>query len=935
MIKKMIGFLLSVFFVSLVSCANDATPQRRPSSSVEGFAVDAQIVGGTVTVYSFREGVKGEGLGSTVTDEKGFYTLDLSAPDQHVLIEVKDGSYTEEASGQGVNMKPGQVLRAVTFYRSGSRVDLMVTPFTNLAAGLVAFKIREGSSIQNAVTEATSAISTMAGIDILTTTPHNITDIENVSTTFTHELKYGFMTAAISSWTAEASVSNGAEPHTIWNSIGLSQVMYRDISEDGLLDGKGLDPNSGTVLDLGFGLVPLDANSYRSGFARHLMAMVASEQNKTGITLSQAVPRAQNLGGLGHPIFGNLSPEPIDSEGPIITPAEAEGLFHNRVITWAVNVSDIVGLKSVVFDIDGEVIDQALDPQKPTVLINTGLYLDGEYRIGVRAIDNLRNESYRTFRINFANIGSLINVLSSTTVNRSPTTLSGNYIDNGQGMQSITVNGLPAEIDIENKTWSVEVPLVPPNPGQTAAFVKILPVVVTDSLGNQSSAFITMTMDTIQPIFDPVPQYSNATFISGGQVFTQKLSFAKTSGIPIRIETDHVSLNGTPILEGPLDQNNIPWILLHVQDVNINGVFTPEDEITAQIQYSLGGAILAPFHTLAPVITGNNDYRFIVPLASEILHEDWHQATPDDLHLIEVTIKDRAGNTTDFIFRFRVEFVPPPPVITSKAINSFNKPFVSRVALNPARLLVTQYSLSNDTNFSMLFFILDSSIHKVNRSVEDMVRFHQVKQTTYDETEGFNFTTGAWSPFSFQPAPNTPFAFINTSSDAVPAPTPLTDWVIDDIFLNVFDGGRVTKILVARIRSRKTGMSATNIGPINNATFFSVSNDFQTQGFEVEDANREGKISVGGWYAIPPGSTYTIKKFVQTPTLTPYNSTDVGNAATFASYTPRQYDKTNQWIINNQAVFILIHDIGFDKANQMVSINTTQGLGISTHTVSR
>ncbi len=922
MFKKMIGLLLSISIVGLVACgSNDGNPQRRAASSVEGFAVDAQIVSGTVTIYAYKDGVKGEVIGSTITDEKGFYSLDFAVPDQHILIEVKGGSYIEEASGESVSLKSSQVLRAVTFYRSGTSLSLMVTPYTNLAAGLVAYKVKEGSGIENAVTEATSAISTMAGVDVLTTVPHNITDIDNVSTTFTPELKYGFMAAAISSWTAEASVSNGADIHAIWNSIALSQVMYRDISEDGLLDGKGLDSETGTVLDLGFGLVSLDANSYRSGFARHLMGMVGSAKNKTGVTLSQAVTLAEGLGGLGHPIFGGLSPEPIDSEGPIITPAEAEGLFHNGVFTFTVNVSDVVGLKSVVFDIDGEDIDQALDPGNPTVLINTSLYLDGEYQIGVRATDNLRNESYRTFRINFANEGTVINVLSPTTVNSSPAALFGNYIENGQGIQSITVNGLPAALDIENKTWSVDVPLVPPNPGQSAAFVRILPVIVTDSLGTQTNAFITMTMDTIPPSIDPL--YSNATFISDGQVFTQKLSFAESSNIPIRIETDKVSLNGTAVLEGPLNQQNIPYIRLHVDDPNINGVFTQDNEIKAQLQYSLDGSILTPWRDLPLIfcsVCTLPNYRFIVPLVSEFLHENWHQATPLQEHFIEVSIKDKAGNTAVFTFKFFVEFVPKQLSVTSLNINSFNKSFQNRLALNPARVLATEYKLLNDTGFPVFFSVSDSAVHNVTRNIEEMVRQHIVRQTAIEEYQQYS-GNGTWSESQFRPHPTITDLTNEHYSDALP-PVNIGSWV-------------VTSIGLVSMRFRPHIISSSISGPLNRVRSVSDSNNFQTQGFEIYDDDGFLKLGLQNWYTIPPDSTYTIKKFVHTPNLPVHNDLDVANINTFSSYTPRRYDKSIQWAIDDHLKLALVHDVGFERINDMVQLNTEKVSSMTVYTVSR
>src|SRR3990172_11488807 len=194
-------------------------PPLRPTGLVDGNAVDAVIVGGTVNVYGFSGGVKGELLGSAVTDDEGFYSLDLRATSQAILIEISGGSYIEEASGRSVSLDDGQVLRAVNDYESGKPVNIMITPLTNLAAGLIENKINNGANLENAITEASTAISTIFGLDILSTYPRNITDVRNATVALTDEHLYGFWTAAISSWTARASTQNGTPAHTVWTSI--------------------------------------------------------------------------------------------------------------------------------------------------------------------------------------------------------------------------------------------------------------------------------------------------------------------------------------------------------------------------------------------------------------------------------------------------------------------------------------------------------------------------------------------------------------------------------------------------------------------------------------------------------------------------------------------------------------------------------------------
>lgn len=980
---KVTSILFSLFI--LVSCGTggDGTASRRPSAEVKGFAVDAQISGGTVTIYSFKEGIKGAVLGSAITDEKGFYRIDLAAPDQHILIEVKGGSYTEEASGKGVTLKESQVMRAVTFYRSGTSVDLMITPFTNLAAGLAEYKVSQGVPIQTAVTDASTAISTMIGVNILSTEPLNITDLNNTSNRMSDGLAYGFWAAGLSAWTAEASELNGSEVHEIWTSIAFAQVMYRDISEDGLLDGKGMDVFNDTPVDLAFGLVNMNANTYRSELAQKMMLMVGSDANKTGIRVEQALSRAEHLASTTDIIFGTLPPVPLDTEGPVITPFEAEGLPHNLTFHFKVLVSDAVGLKAVIFDIDGATIGQAANPSLPSFPINTALYEDGEYRIGVRAIDNLDNESYQSFLILFANNGSSVGLLSPNWVNQSPAVMSGYYIDNGTGVQSIKVNGITADIDTELRTWTVEVPLTPPIEGQEAAFVTTVSLEVTDGLGVKNTELIPMTMDTFKPTFDPVPQYSNATFIVGESTFTEKLSFADESGIPLRIETDNISLNGTPILEGPLDQERIPWILLHVKDVNVNEVFTPEDEITAEIQYSLDGTVLSPWHTLNPVITGNNDYRFIVPLASEVLHEDWHQATPSDLHFVEVKIKDKAGNIADYTFRFKVEFVPPPAVITSgKPTGALTVAFDQRATLYSQFLPLVEYSINNPTSHAMLFSLTPDSSHTVAKTHKWAVRKHTAdlnqivewraqKRYTREGGRIVEHPDAIWEPINriwawvrnaspyqstslwpLSPDPPNRISTRELLTDDLPAPpggaSVTRDWMscypwpseedggVQELFAkpyNYFIEGRnadgtidITDIPFtwnrvddSFLHCRQLTVWQSVYGPVSEFGTAIESNAFSGETIVVTDAAETRKLDLDGWYRLPPGETYTITSMATTPGLSYYNDLDIAGQFVKASYTLKRYDMEIVWAIHENMKVAMVHDAGAEKAPDMLA----------------
>ena len=81
--------------VLLTACGSgggDASlPPERPAGALSGHAVDAVVVGGTVTVYRFRGGQRGDALGTGATDQEGRYSVTIRAEDQPVLIELAGG----------------------------------------------------------------------------------------------------------------------------------------------------------------------------------------------------------------------------------------------------------------------------------------------------------------------------------------------------------------------------------------------------------------------------------------------------------------------------------------------------------------------------------------------------------------------------------------------------------------------------------------------------------------------------------------------------------------------------------------------------------------------------------------------------------------------------------------------------------------------------
>ena len=643
--KRKLSVLLPVFLL-LLSCGSgdDTIPQERPASSISGHAVDALILNGSVSVYAFSDGVKGDVLGTGVTDEEGFYSVDIQSPSQPVLIELVGGYYIEEATGKSVVLKDGQVLRAVTHYESGSPVTVMVTPFTNIAAGLAQYKIAQGVNVPNAVTEAATAVSSIVGVDILSTYPRNITDVNNTTAVLSDEHRYGFITAGISGLSLSIGKENDTKPHEVYTSIGLSQLFYDDVVADGLLDGKGVD-SDGNATELFYGKTALTQDLYRRDIAAHILAIADdSKINKTGLVANDIVSLASRYATSGHAVYGGLPPVPLDSDGPTIVGIDAEEKFYNGIFDYAVSVNDIVGVKSVVFSFDGKEVDAAADPANPKVSINAIDVEDGPHTVLVTATDNLDNVSSRAFVVKIDNTHPIIEFTSDKYTNQSAYIAKGTYTDNsGIGIDTIAVNNEEIVFD-DDGTWAS-------NTLSLSKGANNINVVAKDLLGNLRGLDELVYLDTAVPSINRV--FSDATYAIQGGTYTASLGSANETSDPLFIPFEKIELKGIPISEAGLKAAGFPFISLTARDPIENGVSS--GDLVVKMQYSIDGTVQTAWRELSAT-SGQGGLVYLIPLVAEGLHPTWYNASDIDVHTIEISVTDKAGNTNLSNFAFKAKF---------------------------------------------------------------------------------------------------------------------------------------------------------------------------------------------------------------------------------------------------------------------------------------
>ncbi|MDH5327644.1 MAG: Ig-like domain-containing protein [Gammaproteobacteria bacterium] len=314
-----------------------------PPSTVDGEVFQNLVFNGDLRVYSFAGGVKGAELAATVTDALGRYELSILSPATPILIEVTSGRYIEEASAINIPLQATQnhILRAVAHLVPGNTVKVNVTTWTNIATGIAQYRIANGSSVDNAIFSANYDVSTILGLDILSTVPRDITDINNAGA-LTNSLLYGFYAGGLSQWSLDLSTVFDPSPHSFTNSINFSMVAYEDALFDGLLNGIG------STGQLTFGGLNITANTYRHDIALGIIRMANNINNQTGLTATQLLPSARALNDSSHALFDSIPTVAIDESGPTVTQfSPSNNVYSSGLVTVSGTVSDLVGVSSV------------------------------------------------------------------------------------------------------------------------------------------------------------------------------------------------------------------------------------------------------------------------------------------------------------------------------------------------------------------------------------------------------------------------------------------------------------------------------------------------------------------------------------------------------------------------------------------------------------
>lgn len=640
-------------------------PSERPTITADGYGVDAVIANATVEVFSWQGGAAGEKLGQGSTDAEGYYSITLQAQRQPILLQLSGGHYIEEASGRRVNLKADQRLYAVTYY-SGEPITVMVTPITNLAAGLSSYMVANaGYNAENAITFATSAMTGIFGFNCLETYPINITEQESLTDHLSDGHLYGFFTAAISSWTAAISETNGQQAHSTYNSIYLAQLMHNDISADGALDGRGLN-SRGEDISLFAGSVAMDSQVYRQMIGHHVIRAAGSDYNATGLSVEDVVEKAHGFSQRVNDIFGNEAPLALDTEGPAVYQTEPLGRYYTGTISYPFLIEDLVGVASIQVNLDENELDVDLPDQTSTNVvlnIDTAAYSDGEHILRVVSSDYLGNTSEHTLTLYTNNTGVTLTGITSAGLTRTnPFVLTGTYQEStGSSLTEIRVGDQIAAFSAADNTWSCSVVL---QPGRNNFSIE-----ASDNIGNIVQIATTVDYDQMRPLIYTGDDHGYHRFYIGGPEYDNTTSLIlhdENPGDPLYFNYYTTSLGGVGVTIEDLKAAEIPFFRFSLSDPDDNGISTPTTEMTVNMIYRLSGAIRSEMQ-LYP-ISGSPD-EFLIPLVTEYLGQ-FYNSSDEDVHSITVSTADAAGNTVSKTFTFKAHVASPKVTASSLNANS-------------------------------------------------------------------------------------------------------------------------------------------------------------------------------------------------------------------------------------------------------------------------
>jgi hypothetical protein len=427
-------------------------------------------------------------------------------------------------------------------------------------------------------------------------------------------------------------------PHEEFSSLRFANLMYEDIRYDGLLDGRGPPELEAGKSALQFANVTLNQELYRQAISQHMLVAASSQANVTGITARELLASASSFATSSSPMFpgGGVVPR-FDFTAPTITATDPARTYYRGVFDLKVRVVDESLVRLVSFNVDGDHLADAVDPNAAVVSINSGLYSDGPHVLGVTAFDEVGNLGSFTLEVQFDNTAPVIKITSASLTNLTVFDLTGVYEREGSALRQLTVQGRNIVLKPDS-SWSTRVYL---NSGQNT-----IPIVAEDIAGNRYTADTIVAVDGKAPELVAAFLNEHVPFYLGdGRCVIDRFDFAAANGAPLYFNRATLATGLTPPYSWfRLLETRIPFIRFYVADPPVAGVGSQAAQVRVKLTYLIGeNAIVRDQNLSIHADPEQTSPYYLIPLAHDLLPAAW----PGDgaqVHQLSVSLEDEAGN---------------------------------------------------------------------------------------------------------------------------------------------------------------------------------------------------------------------------------------------------------------------------------------------------
>jgi hypothetical protein len=652
-----LGATIALASLALVGCKEEAplsSPQARMADKIStfdisGHAVDGIISEGSIVIYDFSSGYKGNIIGTGVTDTDGAFFTSIRVVNekepQLVMACVESGSYTEEASGAEITLQDGDELCAIKLFDPTVKFSVVINPWSHYAVASALFKINSGEDPETAVDTANTGLSNVFGFDILNTVPRDLTNNAHSGHDYDDKMKMASSIGGVSQFVLNAAKGAGVNIHNMdYSSIKLHSTIFNDIVSDGVLDGLGKSNDGSTVVSLGMGTELFDRETYTKDLAVANIEFVRSDRNATDLTVSTIIEEqariASSDSALFPPITGGQALPTLDSNGPIISFEIEESTYVSGTMNLVGTAIDFSEIKSISIEVGGVKTDLPASPDF-SYSLDTTLIPDGPLELRINATDFLNNTSSSALNIFVSNATPVTNITSPILTSATSYNFSAQLTDLPQGLDSVTVNNVQASFDGNG--------LITANTVLEEGANEIS-LSITDSYGNQFDYIFSVDVDLTSPIAQgnyPGDATYNTYFKDPAQSEPVLQTYALSDGnYPLYVDQFHVSLNGTAAEEVTLKSLNWPFIQFNVADpaTPTGDIKTVVNDLVVSYAYLQDGVEIT-----TRILTSENG-SFIIPLTTEFLAADW--AAFEGSHTVVVTVEDAAGNASETVHTF-------------------------------------------------------------------------------------------------------------------------------------------------------------------------------------------------------------------------------------------------------------------------------------------